>query len=126
MIDMIRIDPNVKVVEKVSNVQQCVVDGTTKYQMHILKSGSVELDSYDNKPWNMYAKDCLLFSQKEKEFILTLQSEPKIKWAVENSLNGLYIHRYEEPASNRLTFQFRVYLTEKQITFWKLKFDGNS
>jgi hypothetical protein len=45
------------------------------------------------------------------------------KWIMENSAPAPSWHRNHDIYSYGYTYQIRAYLTHKQLTFWKLKFE---
>ena len=53
-----------------------------------------------------------------------VKMRPSIRWAVENSFNGLRIVSMRHRQFNGIQYQFYVYLRESQIIYWKLKYHG--
>ena len=45
------------------------------------------------------------------------------KWIMENSLPAPSWHRQMDYSTYGYTYQIRAYLTHKQLTFWKLKYE---
>lgn len=64
------------------------------------------------------------FNQQEIEFIKGIMRQREVGWAIDNSFDGLYIHRDEDYRSFRSIYRFAVYMKTEQATFWKLKFHG--
>jgi len=62
------------------------------------------------------------FNEVEMGFIGSVKRRPEIEWALDNSFDGLYVHRYADPSEFRTMFKFAAYLKGDQATFWKLKY----
>jgi len=64
------------------------------------------------------------FNPSEIVFIKDIQCQPEVAWAVDNSFDGLYVLRSEDPSLTSTRFRFAVYMKEEHVTFWKLKYNG--
>ena len=62
------------------------------------------------------------FLPEEVEFIRNIAARPEIEWAVENSFDGLYIKRHQDPLAFNIHFNFAAYFTAEHATFWRMKF----
>lgn len=72
--------------------------------------------------WGRWSR-CPTFSQLEMEFIALIQRCPEVEWAIDNSFDGLYVAKEDNPATFNTQFRLAVYMKEEQATFWKLKFN---
>jgi len=64
------------------------------------------------------------FNEHEMAFIDAIRGRPEVEWAIDNSFDGLYVKRFEDPSLTRTQFRFAVYLKDEHVTFWKLKYNG--
>jgi hypothetical protein len=62
------------------------------------------------------------FNEPEMELIKNVMKRPEVEWAVDNSFDGIYIHKYNDAASFKTVFKFAVYMEANQATFWRLKY----
>jgi len=64
------------------------------------------------------------FNEEEISFIQSVQQQPEVEWAIDNSFDGIYVNKTDDHARMAIDFRFAVYLKAEQATFWKLKFHG--
>ena len=90
------------------------------YQLLCIAEDSIEIDAFAHNrqaPGKQY-------TPMELEFFSNVFRRPEVEWAIDNSFDGVYIHRVDDHASLASIYRFAVYLKEEQITFWKLKHHG--
>jgi hypothetical protein len=64
------------------------------------------------------------WSDLEMEFFQSVLKRPEVEWAIDNSFDGVYIAKADDPSTLSSIYKFAVYLKEEHITFWKLKYHG--
>jgi len=62
------------------------------------------------------------WSQSDADVIRSFIERPEVDWALNNSLDGLYVKKVMRPDNWSTHYKFEAYLKEEHITFWKLKF----
>lgn len=86
-----------------------------KYELVILEK--VQIDS----TWDT-CSSYTRWSESEVELLKTLTHKPHIAWAIDNSFDGLYIAKRDDPSVLATTFILGAYLKEELATFWRLKY----
>lgn len=94
------------------------------YELITVARRDVKSGGFDQSKSNPGYSRANRFTSIELDFIASVQREPEVEWAVDNSFDGMYIQKYEDFSSLATVFQFAVYLQTKQATFWRLKFSG--
>lgn len=95
------------------------------YKLQRLLGETLDINAQEMVP-NGRFNNSMLFFKYEREFLIEIQQRPAIAWAIEHSLDGLYVTRYEDVSTYRGIFHFTAYLKPEHITYWKLKYGENS
>ena len=95
---------------------------TRQYVLLTICKQSIDMAVASSRNSEYYSIYGRRFNQNEVEFIDSVKLRPEIEWAIDNSFDGLYVARYEDPSLMKAVFRFAVYVKEEQATFWKLKF----
>jgi len=88
--------------------------------------GKMRLDGgYVGSDESKHNKDLLSsLEEHEAHALESFLKRPEVQWAVDNSLDGLYIKKEEDYANLLTLFSFSVFMKNKLVTFWRLKYSG--
>ncbi len=78
--------------------------------------------SLDSHRHPYHYKAALHFTKEQQEMIKQVLQGDEMEWVREQSLDGIYVRQVEMPMTFATRFTFCAYLSDADITFWKLKY----